>query len=412
MVSKYEQYYELLEALSQNPRLIPSGKLWNFDTDRLYAAAMDMLAQPLANGQESPFSSRSPATAHAIFMSVFIQHLDYIGYEMNLLPDRALVEIFRMLGAELAPSEYPVLNMRFWRTSEAKARGIDVVIEGGAEIRSRFNSSLAVYTYFGDTIDGTKDYVDIPARTNQEGVLLAEIGDGEFTQMVNFPPFIEKVENIGVVSQGREAETLAQAMLRSREGIRTGNLGRFFEDGLADFSGVDFLGRCVTPRDFQYHVERLGANKVAVLPGIQYGSDGYFPDLVSLAIYPPQIVPLVQESILNINMLGQRLGVISAEIVPITGTVQIKITSDISYAQARNLAAEAIASKINPPNGKWGDLQFPVSLAKALEEVQGIYAVPSMDLRDERINAPVDFSLAQPWQLFEIQDSIVFDAQF
>ena len=417
-MADYSEYYDLMEALEKNPRLIQSSKLYNFDDGKLYAALMDMLAQPLASGQESPFSVRSPGTAHGIFMSVIVQLFSYMGYEINLMPDRALVEIFRMMGAEVAPSEYPILNMRFWRSQESLKRGIDVPLDGGLEIRSRFDSDLRVYTQFGDIIDGTKEYVDIPARLNREGLLLADVADGDFTQMTYYPPFVEKVENIGVLSEGRNAETLTETMLRCREGIRTGNLGRFFTQSLADFSSDTFLGRCVTVRDYQYYAKQLGATKVSVIPKYQFGSsngltmnrvEGYFPDLVTLVVYPGSYAPLIQETLVHNNVLGMRLSAIAAEIIPVTGTINVRAISSLASSQVVKLAQSAIASKINPPHGKWGDLQLDVTIAQALEEVEGIYAVPSMSLVNAKTGSAIDFSLAAPMQLFEIQNSITYN---
>lgn len=408
----YEQFYELNEQLNQNERLIASGDLFDINPQKLYATVMARLAEPLPTGEESPFSSQQPGTAHGTLVSNLIQLLQYSFYELNLSPDKELISALRLLGTEIAPSEFPVLNMRFWRSQEAIDRNISVTIPGGLEIGSKKDPELSVFTYYGGTIEGTDEYVDIPARLNVDGIIPATVADYDFQNPSSSLPFVSVVENTSIISRGRNAETLYDAVLRTRGGIRTGNLGKFFENGLLDLSGDTYLGRCVGARDYLYYAKQLGAEKAAVLPGFQQGAKGYFSDLVTIAVYPDTVVSIIKNLMLGLIRVNDRIDVIPPDIIPLSGTIKIKANPTFTTAQCRDLAIAAITENINPPNGVWGDKNIDTSIIQALQSVNGFFAVPSVSLIDIRSGDNVTETEINPWSLFEVRDTIQFEFIF
>jgi hypothetical protein len=407
----YDKHYEARNFQKSNPRLISSPDLWSVDNGQLLAAYLVRLAQPLPNGLDSPFSSKAPGTAHEVIGSNLIHLLDAFGYESNKLSDQEIIQFFRFIGAETMPAENAVLLMRFGRSDRAIQDRIPVEIPVGTEVRSRYNPNLAVYTLYSATIGDVRDpdapHIEIPARLNQLGPLPA-IRDDEFTETQIALSFLARATNIDVVSTGRFAETLSETVLRTRDGIRTGTLGRFYQDGVVDFEREDFLGRCVNRSDYAWYAKEMGATKTNVLPGVAYGSDGYWGNLVSIAVYPPDIKPLIEVPYSSITLVDTEFGIIAAEIVPVTGTIWIKVTPSLTDFQVRDLAAIAIMNKINPPNGLWGDKDLPSNLADALEREVGIYAVPQMDLMVEGTDEPVSTFAIKPWHLWEVQASIEF----
>lgn len=408
----YDKHYQLKAFQDSNPRLISSPDIWRIKAGELLAAYLDRLAQPLPNGMDSPFSSKAPGTAQEVIGSGLIHLLDTFGYEVNKISDQEILQFFRFIGAEILPAEYAVVMMRFGRSEEAVRSRIPVDIDIGTEVRSQYNPNLAVYTLYtvtiGDpAIDIDAEFVEVPARLNYLGPLPA-IRENEFIETQQALSFLARATNISVVSTGRNRETLEDAVIRTRDGIRTGNLGRFYQDGVIDFEREDFLGRAINKSDYGFYAKELGAQKVNVLPGIPYGSDGYWADLVTIVVYPGELKPLVELPYSSITAVDLRFSVVAAEIVPITGTIWLKVTPELTDAQARNLAANAIASNINPPNGLWGDKDFASHLADALEREVGIYAVPQMDLRLEATNEPISVLDIKGWHLWEIQESIQF----
>lgn len=404
----YEQHYDLLTRLQAEARLIEADDLYNFDDGVTYAAQMDRLAQPLPNGEESPFSSRSPTSAHAIFVARLIHQQKLIAHQFNLTKDRTWVQHFRMLGVELQPAEYPVINIVFRRTTAAVLNNMPVEIPLNTEIRSRIDPSLAVYTLYTARIEGADETVTVPARLNQLGAL-PNVRRGEFSDIPRLLSFVESAENDGtIVSVGRPAETLVDAMLRAREGLRSGSLGRSTINGTFDPENIDFQARCVTDRDYYYWASRLGAEKVNVLKGIQYGAEGVFRDLVTVAVYPADIRDLIYSLMLPMSL--DRFDVIPAEVIPIDGKIQVRVTPQFADFQVFNLVAGAIASTVNPPYGTWGDRNFPATLATALEQTNGIYATPLIQLKHAITGQPLSELDIQPWHLLEIQSSLEIEA--
>ena len=389
MKDYYQEYFDLMEKLEENPRIIPSPVLYNFDINQIYAATMDSLSLPFEDGRESPFSSKSPGSAHSRLVESILHINELMAYTINQIPYYLWINYFRMLGLEISPSEYPVINMVFTRSELAAQLGNEVIIPLGTEVGSRINPLLSVYTTEEAVITGSDTSVIVPARLNQVGKM-PEIRVGEFVNVANIP-FLASVTNDGsYVSEGREKETLTEAMQRAIIEYRMGE-------------------RCVTVTDF-YNAAKFVAKsaKVNVFRGTQYGAPGIFDDLTTLVIYPSNMVQVVDDFIRPRSIKRERLDVRAAEIIPITGEISIRVTPSLNDSQAFNLAAEAIINKINPPYGQWGDKQFIGNLASALEEVPGIFAVPYLLLKNTDNILLEDINI-QPWHLFEVQNSLTIN---
>jgi hypothetical protein len=388
----YSQHYALIDRLQQDSRLIASPDLYPFDDQKIYAAMLDILAQPLPNGEESPFSSKAPTSGHAILMGAVAYYQSVLAHEFNLIPDRAWVLILQLLGAELSLGSYPVVNVVF--TGEPGA-----VVPIGVEVRSQYNPQLSIYTVAQGTID-TSGSVKIPARLNQIGKLPA-VRLREFMLLPRSLSRVQSAYNDGtVIAEGRAPETIAEAVLRVREGIRTGSLGREPDNTNSE----EFQGRCVSDRDYYYWAKRCGATKANVLKGVQYGAEGVFGDLVTVVVYPPAARDLVMARMLPMTL--HRFDVRPAEIIPLDGKIQVRVQPNLSDSQVFNLVAAAIQAQINPPNGIWGDSNFEQTLAVALEKVNGIYAVPSMILKHVETGQGLAELEVKPWNLFEIRGSL------
>ncbi|MEM8602889.1 MAG: hypothetical protein AAGF24_03500 [Cyanobacteria bacterium P01_H01_bin.121] len=403
----YDQHYALADVLDQAAAgLLPSPTLYDYRTAEVYAAALDRLAQDLPDGTPSPFSSRSPGLVHTMLLSVLLHQFEIIGHEINLTPDQVWIELYRLLGVELQPAEPPIINLRFTRTADAIANNFPVSIPLGTEVRSRFNPNLSVYTTRTVTIDGNQHEATIPARFKFLGKL-PPIRTREFTDIARNLSYVEAFNDGTIVNEGREAETLPEAMLRARLGIQTGTLGK---DTLPP-TATEFMGRCITMRDYDFWARRFGAEKVNVLPGIQYGAQGSYGDLVTLAVYPTEVRDFVFENLQAMIPLGQRFDVVPAELIPVNGTITIRTIPTLSANEKFNLAAGAIASQINPPHGKWADQQFNNSLATVLELVEGFYAVPSIQLKHSQTEQPLEEIELRPWHLIEVQSSVSLNFQ-
>lgn len=408
MVS-FKEHFELMERLAQEPRIIQSPDLWNVNDSSLYAALMDELAQPLPTGEESPFSNKAPGSAHALLMGAMVHLLGLYGYELNLLPDSSWVKFFQLLGVEPEPAAYPVINIVFYRSADAIASNLPAEIPYGTEIRSNVDPTLSCYTLYTVRIDGKNETATIPARLNRAGKV-PNLRRGEFNNLPRLLSLVERAENNGViVSEGAEPETLAKSMLRAREGIRTGSLGKVtVQDAISEDT---FLGRCVTPRDWAFYAKMFGAQKVNVVGNIQYGSEGTFRDLTTIVLHPAEIVSLVSPVMEKLSLADGRISVIGSEIIPLTGRITVRALPELTNSQVFDLAAIAIRDNINPPNGKWGDPDFVTSLAKAIEQSEGIYATININLKDAFSNTPLSEIDVKPWHLFEIQSSLEVNIQ-
>jgi len=406
-MNEYVQYYDLRQQIEATPLLIPKPPLYNFEDGATYAAHMDMLAQPLPNGEPSPFSSKEPGSGHGVLMAV-VTHLQRAhAHEFNLVPDVWWIEWFRALGAEMQQAEYPVINLVFERSPEAVFSRVTATIPANTEIRSTRDPNIAAYTLYEDGIYGDQQTVTIPARINVLGTL-PNLRIGEMAELPRFLSFVGGVQNDGsVVSPGKDPETLVQAMMRVRDGLRSGSLAQDPIDGNFDPTNDRFQARCITDADFAYWAKRLGCDKVNVLSAIQYGvTNGVFADLTTLVVYPSTLQELVFNSMVGMTVEPRRFDVRSAELIPIDGTITVKVIPSVAERDVFDIVATAIAAKVNPPYGIWGDPNFSATLATALEESFSIYAVPEMQLKHAETGEPLSAIVAQPWHLFEIQKTL------
>ena len=107
---------------------------------------------------------------------------------------------------------------------------------------------------------------------------------------------------------------------------------------------------------------------------------------------------------------GINVEVIPAEIIPIAGEIDVRIIPSLSNDEAFNLAATAIQASINPPFGVWGDRTLPRSLQIALENQPNFsYSVPRVSLKHADTGVAIELLDIQPWNLLEIQQSLVIN---
>lgn len=391
---EYVEHYALQEAINQDPKIIPAPELYHFDDSQIYASQMDRLAQPLPSGEESPFSSVTPGSGHAMLLAVLSHMQGILGHELNLTPDRTWVQVFRMLGIEIGPPEYPVINIIFYRSPEAIRSQIPVSIPFGTQVISSLDNGLAAFTIYDVEITGDAETIEVPARLNRIGAI-PNIRPREFSIIPKLLSFISKAENDGkIISEGRNNETLSEAMLRAREQLKTGQ-------------------RCVTARDYYFWAKdllrQLGVtnSKVNVVPRVAYGAPGVYNDLVTIVVYPAAAAAAIAQKLTNDFSMGdERIAVIGAEIIAIEGVIEVRALPNLEAGTVRDLCAVAIASKVNPPFGVWGDQQFPISIAKALEQIEGVYAAPKIELVEVNSGVPLAQLDIRPWHLLEIQQSI------
>jgi hypothetical protein len=221
--------------------------------------------------------------------------------------------------------------------------------------------------------------------------LNADIQPGEFNIPSRSFSYLESVTNDIVLYEGRDPESLAEAMLRARLQLQRGE-------------------RLVSPRDCYTAARELGAKKVNVLKGIQYGAPGRYGDLTTVVVYPEAVVSIVNQAFQDGTMLGSRYDVRGAEVIPIDGEIDVRIVPQLSNAEAFNIAARAIEQNVNPPYGNWGDRDFASTVATALEnQPDSIYAVPRLELKHAESDIPLSELDIQPWNLLEIQQSIRFN---
>jgi hypothetical protein len=392
MPTDYSGHYDLNEALELEPNILQSPTLCDWDTEKILAAALDKLAHPLSDGTESPFSSRNPLSAHGQLMGVLAYIQDLLGHELNLVPDSLWVRWFRLLGVESNVAERPVISLRFTRSQDAIVSGIVAKVPMGTNIRSMINSELVATTLYDLEITENETTGSIPARLNVPGKISPEIRVGEFSLLPELLNWIDYVGNDGtVLFEGREAETLPETMLRARQEFQTG-------------------WRLDTARDFYRTVLSLGAKKVAVLPQVKKGSNVKFNNLITIAVYPGNMVELIKDALSERMPLCLNLDVIPANIIPIDGEIDVRIIPSLSNDQAFNIAARAIQTNVNPPFGSWGDKTFISTVATALEnQPASIYAVPNMRLKHADTDVPLTDLDIKPWDLLEIQSSITFN---
>ena len=381
---EYKLFYELSKSLQSESGLVPSVELYDFADDEICAAAMAQLAQPLPSGEQSPFSAQDPGSAHSILVGVMVYLQSLLAHEINLIPDYSLLWWLRLHGVQMGYAQYPIVSVEFVKSSYATDQNIALEIPLGTEIQSIYDPNLYAYTQEALIIPASFDRASVPARLSTLGALPTLRVD-EFTRIPLGMSFIDSVSHTAVLSAGSPAERLDQAVARLRDWLKTGD-------------------RIVTDRDALYFARLGGGQKVNPIRGRHPEVDGFRRDLRTVAVYPSSVLAAVELEMRDRRMMDERLHVIEAKIIPITGTITIKAIASITENQARALAVNAIIDQINPPYGVWGDEKFEQSLATAIESVPGIYAVESMVLRDSITQLPI--ANVGPWSLFEVQQGI------
>lgn len=407
-MSDYDEHYAIQASLATEESLLAAVQLFDLDAEALYSAGMDLLASNLPSGRESPFSNKATGSNHSILMSALCHQIEILGYEANLMLDRAWINFYRLLGVEQLTGSYPLIEMEFSRSAEALKSNIDVTIPIGTEIRNSDNPELSARTTQSITISGSDLSARVAARVDTLGSDL-NTAIGSYTQFVSKVAFLESCRDIKYIEAGADPSTLAEAIGIARSGIRTGNLGRLTDKGFIDLEGNAFLGRCVTLRDYIFYAGRLGAKKANAFSGQAFGASGYYGDLITVPIYPPALAPAIGADLLKIADASARVDVIGAVVIPIDGIINIKIAQNFSKQAAIDLITTAIVDEINPPFGTWGDRDLVGSIVTAIERIQGVYAVPSIFLKNAQSGIPLIGLEIQPWHLFEIQDTIQFN---
>lgn len=390
----YDRHHELQAYLEQQEKILPSRSLHNFDSRAVYAAMLDRLAQPLPDGRESPFSSRSPLSAHGQIMSQFTYLLDLQAHEINLIPDYVWYQVFRMMGAQPGLAEYPLIRLRFQRASYAVGSSRPTSIPMGTRVRSIYNPNIEVLTtrplVIGET-DRNESSGQVVARLNVKGKIDPDLPLNGFS---NYPQHLSNIESVvgtEVLYEGREAETLVDTMLRVRRQLRVGR-------------------RLVTATDFYDTIKDMGAQAVKIMPNRRYGDpNNTYSDRLTCVVYPGTLADVVRDKIQRRVMADTIVDVQPAEIIPIDGVIDAKIISSVTDIEARDIAARALVDYVNPPNGRWGDTDLKGTIATALERQQNsIYGIESMQLQEAYSGVALEDIKPQPWQLFEIRDSIQF----
>lgn len=391
-MTNYQDFYDLAEFLDKDPELIPSPSIVNFDWQQFYATMMDIVAQPLPDGSTSPFTSRLPGSVHDILIQACLYVAQLQAHQIDLVPDKTLTILYRLLGFARMAAEYPIVGIKFTRSPQSKIAGFDAVIPIGTKIYSRLNSAIYAVTQTEGRITSSMDSITIPARLNRLGYISRNTQIGEFNSLGKPISQIESVENVSVISEGKKEESIPEMVLRIRQAIQVGN-------------------RCVTIQDYEYFAKNVvGAQKVNVIPGFLRASVGsdLGSSVVTVVIYPENLVESAKLFFANSKMADVTVDVIPAEIIPIDGDVTVRVIASLVNQPDRvfNLAADAILQEINPPYGKWGDLTLDSNLATALELVEGFYAVPSLSLKHAETNVPVNDLTIRPYHLFQIQNSL------
>ena len=391
-MTNYQDFYDLADFLDKDPELIPSPSIVNFDWQQFYATMMDIVAQPLPDGSASPFTSRLPGSVHDILIQACLYVAQLQAHQIDLVPDKTLTILYRLLGFARMAAEYPIVGIKFTRSPQSKIAGFDAVIPIGTKIYSRLNSAIYAVTQTEGRITSNMDSIIIPARLNRLGYISRNTQIGEFNSLGKPISQIESVENISVISEGKKEESIPEMVLRIRQAIQVGN-------------------RCVTIQDYEYFARNIvGAQKVNVIPGFLRASVGadFGSSVVTVVIYPENLVESAKLFFANSKMADVTVDVIPAEIIPIDGDVTVRVIASLINQPDRvfNLAADAILQGINPPYGKWGDLTLDSNLATALELVEGFYAVPSLSLKHAETNVPVNDLTIRPYHLFQIQNSL------
>jgi hypothetical protein len=249
-----------------------------------------------------------------------------------------------------------------------------------------------------------QDRVVIPARLNQIGVI-PEIRDHEFTDA---PPisWIEDVYNEEppgcVVYEGRNAETLAAAMLRLRLSLQ-------------------MQRRCVTTRDYHQTAMEFGAWSASALRGIRYlryGDvlEGHLADFVTVAVYPEAAVNVLKP-IFEERATSGCWDILPARVIPLSGTIRVRAQPHLQSWEVDALVRERL-NQLSPPisysaSGQslnWGDRDFATTVASAVDAIPGIISIKDVALYHSQTKQPLSELKTDLYWLFHLHDDITINS--
>lgn len=402
----YRESYELRDLLTKNPNVVRGRDLWPFDIDRIYADISRRAAEPLSDGSPSPFSANDPLAAQNVLFGHVAQMLEIYGYEINLRNYQTWINLLAWFGIELMPAEYGAVRLRFYRNRNQRIKGLPTTVPLGYRVRSSRNKNRHAIAIETKTVsDPEVEYIDIAARLDVLGRNFARnTVRGEYSLPYRPIDGVDRVENVALIYEGREKETLAQACLRARKEFQKGD-------------------RLVTPSDYRTTAIAEGAKKVLVLPGVQKNTRGYFGHAVSVFVWPGGMAPLLQPlfSGKRKKVVGTVVAVESADVISLDGRIVCKAAVGSNLRDLEAAARKAIASQFNPPYGSWGAKDPYATIATIVEKVNGIYAVPRMNLWEmgtagataenggRRSLSRILSDGVPPWTLFQIENTTTFE---
>lgn len=374
--------------------------LYPFERNVVYSNILKRLAQNLPNGNPSPFLDENPLSAEGILMANIVYLQELMANEINLIPDNIFYTFYRTLGLLPFNAEYPILEIELAVSDPLPVSSF--AVPSGTVFRSRLNPNSFIVTR--DVVDFYQGDVSskvITARYSDYTVL-DNIKENEFSVIPNQFTYLNTVKVTSLLSQGRAEESLSDLMFRARERIRKpGN-------------------RAVTARDYQDLALESGATKVALFPRLRLdleNNDSFYDDLISLVVYPPTAVNTVNSALSASVPYGTRLSVNAAPVILLEGSITLVVSSRYPLNTAFALAADAIVSSVNPPNGKWGTTTLIYEIIEAIKRngldpnTRNTIIFDVVDVRLTQVDTAIAYEDLdiQPWHLFEIQNSIVFN---
>lgn len=373
-MSDSQEHFELMRRLEVERNIAESPKLADWDIQELYAAMMDKLSQPSPDGSPSPFSDRSPLSGHGRLMEAIAFQLDMAGHDLNAVSDYTWVQMFRMLGMERPQAEYPIIEITFERTKEAINNRKPLIVPIGYEVRAtrRIGGKvLSARTRRNLVIDGVGKSGKVACRINHLGKITGTIQRNTFSlPTAKLPNLLQIKSPSKLVSAGRDRGSLSEMMKIARDRHRQGPpLGR----------------RLISAPDWYDCLREFGATKVNIVTEA-YGTLDHLAEGIEAVVYPTSLANSITTRLQSprtgdpLVEIGRTWRVVPASIVGVTGVVEIKTVHKMTEEDVFNLVARAIRDRVNPPYGRWGDPEFEKTLASALEQVKGIYAVPRMSL--------------------------------
>lgn len=329
---------------------------------------------------------------------VYLQEL--MANEINLIPDNIFYTFYRTLGLLPYNAEYPIFEIELSVSDPLPINSFSVPL--GTVLRSRLNPDSYIITRdIVDFYQGGASTKTVTARfSNYE--LIDNVRENEFSVIPNEYPYLSSVKVLSLLSQGRPNETLSELMFRARERIRKpGN-------------------RAITARDYQDLALESGATKVALFPRLRLdiaNNTSFYDDLISVVVFPSTAVSTVNTALASSIPYGTRLAVDSASVILLEGSITLVVSSRYPTATAFALAADAIVNNINPPFGKWGTTTLVYEIIDAIKRngldpnTRNTIVFDVVDVNLTEVGSAIAYEDLdiQPWHLFEIQNSIVFN---